>query len=56
MLELRYIQTLEKRLQQLKLKKDMKKDYYKAFPSIQVYKEICKVICQIRYLEDKLII
>lgn len=56
MLELRSLQSLDKRIQQLKFEKDMKKDYYKAFPSIQVYKEIYELISHIRYLKDKLII
>jgi hypothetical protein len=56
MLELRSLQTLEKRVQQLKFMKDMKKDYYKSFPNTRIYREICELISQIRYLEDKLII
>ena len=54
MFEARSIQSIDKRLQQLRFKKDMKKDYYKAFPSIKVYREICELISQISYLECKI--
>lgn len=54
MFEARTIQSIEKRVQQLKFKKDMKKDYYKAFPNVKVYREICELISQISYLECKI--
>jgi|LakMenEpi03Aug12_release.lakeMendotaPanAssembly.Ray.scaffolds.fasta_scaffold3437378_2 hypothetical protein len=48
------IKSLEARLRQLKFMKDMKKDYYKSFPRVQVYREICELISQISYLECKI--
>lgn len=54
MFEARTVQSLEKRLQYLKFKKDMKKDYYKSYPNIKVYREICELISQISYLECKI--
>ena len=41
------------RLNMLKFQKDMKKDYYKSFPSINLYREILELISQIRYLESR---
>lgn len=49
------IKSIRTRLQNLKFKKDMKKDYYKSFPSIKVYREIVELISQIKYLESKLV-
>jgi len=46
--------SVEKRLQYLKFKKDIKKDYYKSFPNIKDYRDICELISQISYLEYKI--
>lgn len=54
MYESRTVLSMERRLQQLKFKKDMKKDYYKAYPSVKIYREICELISQISYLECKI--
>lgn len=48
------IKSIRTRLHNLKFKKDMKKDYYKVYPSIKVYREIVELISQIKYLESKL--
>lgn len=54
MIESRTLASLETKLQQLKFKKELKKDYYKHFPDIKVYREICELISRINYLEHKL--
>lgn len=46
-------QDLEKRINRLKFIKELKKDYYRCFPSIKIYIEICELISQINYLEYK---
>lgn len=50
-MDTRDLMSVEKRLQNLKFKKELKKDYYKHFPSISVYREICELISLIKYLE-----
>lgn len=55
MFEPRSIETLERRLYQLKFIKDMKKDYYKHYPNIKIYMEICELISQIKYIENKIV-
>jgi hypothetical protein len=47
-------QELQNRIKELKFIKEMKKDYYKYFPSIKIYMEISELISQINYLECKL--
>lgn len=54
MIEYRTLASLETKLQQLKFKKELKKDYYKHYPEIKVYREICELISRIKYLECKL--
>jgi hypothetical protein len=54
MIEYRTLSSLETKLQQLKLNKELKKDYYKHYPEIKVYREICQLISRIKYLEYKL--
>jgi hypothetical protein len=49
------IKSTKTRLHNLKFKKDMKKDYYKAYPNIKIYREIVELISQIKYLESKLV-
>lgn len=49
------IKSIKTRLHNLKFKKDIKKDYYKSYPSIKVYREIVELISQIKYLESKLV-
>ncbi len=46
-------QELQNRIKELKFIKEMKKDYYKYFPSIKIYMEISELISQINYLECK---
>ncbi len=46
-------QELQNRIKELKFIKEMKKDYYKYFPSITIYMEISELISQINYLECK---
>ncbi len=52
--ESRTVASLETKLQHLKFTKELKKDYYKHFPNIKLYREICELISIINYLEDKL--
>jgi hypothetical protein len=54
MIETRSLVSLEAKLQQLKFNKEIKKDYYKHFPDIKTYREICELISRINYLEYKL--
>jgi hypothetical protein len=54
MIEYRTITSLETKLRQLKFTKDLKKDYYRHYPDIKTYREICELISRIKYLEFKL--
>lgn len=46
--------SLEKRLNQLYFMKMIKKDYYKCYPNIHTYREICELISQINYIKQKM--
>jgi hypothetical protein len=48
------VDSLQKQLNSLRFKKDMKKDYYKYFPSIQMYKDIIILISEIKHIESKI--
>ncbi len=50
----RTLMSNEDKLQHLKFKKDMKKDYYIYFPNVKLYIEIRELISQISYLECKI--
>ena len=51
--ESRTFKSLEKRLFDLTLTKDLKKDYYKYFPSLKLLIEIRDINSQISYLKNK---
>jgi len=46
--------TLLKRVIELKMLKDMKKDNYKIFQNVETLMEIREIISQISYLEGKI--
>ena len=48
-------ETIRKRVIELKMIKDMKKDYYKIFQNAETLIEIREIISQISYLEGKII-
>lgn len=54
MIETRDLVSLEAKLQHLKFTKAIKKDYYKHYPDIKTYREICTLISRINYLEYRL--
>lgn len=47
-------QELQNIIKELKFIKEMKKDYYKSFPSIRIYIEILELISKINNYESKL--
>lgn len=54
-MDIHSVKSVKTRLQNLKFKKELKKDEYKCFPHIKLYREIVELISQIKYLESKLI-
>lgn len=48
------VDSLQKQLNSLLFKKEMKKDYYKYFPDIRIYKDIITLISEIKYIESKI--
>jgi hypothetical protein len=45
------LSPLDNKLQRLRFIKDMKKDYYKAFPSTKDYLQILEILREIQSLE-----
>lgn len=48
------LKSIDYKLNSLKFSREMKKDYYRAFPSTYVYFEIMRLDSQIKALERKI--